>query len=267
MSEYVIRGGVEGKRRLDLLARVLRPTTVEWLARAGVGPGMRCLDLGCGGGHVTADLARVTGPDGGVVGVDSDETILQLAREGVEDAGLANVELRAGDVLAWDEQSSFDVVYARFLVTHVPDPAGVVARMAAAARPGGVVILEDIDYDGVFCRPVSPAFERYRSIFMTLVRQRGGDPTIGPWLVGLLRGAGLGDPELRVVQPVHYRGEGKLGNYITMVNIADRAVADGLLAGQEAEGLLTELLTVTEDEDTVMGWPRIFQVAARRPPA
>jgi hypothetical protein len=134
-------------------------------------------------------------------------------------------------------------------------------------RPGGVVILEDIDYDGVFCRPVSPAFERYRSIFMTLVRQRGGDPTIGPWLVGLLRGAGLGDPELRVVQPVHYRGEGKLGNYITMVNIADRAVADGLLAGQEAEGLLTELLTVTEDEDTVMGWPRIFQVAARRPPA
>ena len=267
MSEYVIRGGVEGKRRLDLLARELRPTTVEWLARAGVGPGMRCLDLGCGGGHVTVELGRITGPDGAVVGVDNDETILQLARESVEEAGLANVELRTGDVLAFDEQSSFDVVYARFLVTHVPDPAGVVARMAAAARPGGVVIVEDIDYDGVFCRPVSPAFEHYRSIFMMLMRRRGGDPTIGPRLAGLLRGAGLEDPELRVVHPVHYRGEGKLGNYVTMVNITDRAVADGLLTGQEAEELLTELLTVTEDEETVVGWPRIFQLAARRPPA
>src|SRR4051794_13737916 len=78
---YAIRGGMEGKKRLDLLAHVLLPTTTELLNRVGLVGGMKCLDVGCGGGHVTILMARIVGPEGRVIGTDTDAEILGLARE------------------------------------------------------------------------------------------------------------------------------------------------------------------------------------------
>ncbi len=80
MSQYVIRGGREGYERLQLLARARRGDTLALLEHVGVPNGARCLDLGCGGGEVTFELARLAGPGGHVVGVDMDEIKLDLAR-------------------------------------------------------------------------------------------------------------------------------------------------------------------------------------------
>ena len=78
---YAIRGGKEGKTRLDLLARVMLPTTMQLLDRVGLIRGMRCRDVGCGGGHVAILIARTVGPEGRVIGTDTDAEILALARE------------------------------------------------------------------------------------------------------------------------------------------------------------------------------------------
>jgi 2-polyprenyl-3-methyl-5-hydroxy-6-metoxy-1,4-benzoquinol methylase len=61
-ESYTIAGGEPGKRRLDLLAEIYRPTTLRLLTDAGLRSGDRCLDLGCGGGHVALDMARIVGP-------------------------------------------------------------------------------------------------------------------------------------------------------------------------------------------------------------
>jgi ubiquinone/menaquinone biosynthesis C-methylase UbiE len=90
---YVIRGGMEGRERLRVLARVMAPTTSTLLARVGVEPTARCLDVGCGGGDVTLALARLA-PEGSVVGIDLDETKLGAAREEADAAGVRNVEFR-----------------------------------------------------------------------------------------------------------------------------------------------------------------------------
>ena len=71
---YLIRGGIAGRERLRVLARVMRPATLALLERAGVTAGLRCLDVGCGGGDVTFDLASLVGITGHVVGVDLDAT-------------------------------------------------------------------------------------------------------------------------------------------------------------------------------------------------
>src|SRR5207244_6989 len=118
-SSYVIRGGVEGKKRLELLARVLWPGTSRLLEQAGLRAGMTCLDLGCGGGDVTLELARWVGPGGRVVGIDLDQTKLDLARASAAGLGLANVELRRGDVAEWREAPRYDLAYCRFLLTHL----------------------------------------------------------------------------------------------------------------------------------------------------
>src|SRR5215207_4252926 len=86
-AHYVIRGGVEGRARLSVLARVMRETTVALLTRLGVGEGLNCLDAGCGGGDVTLELARRVAPGGRVVGVDIDETTLELARREAAELG------------------------------------------------------------------------------------------------------------------------------------------------------------------------------------
>jgi ubiquinone/menaquinone biosynthesis C-methylase UbiE len=113
-TPYIIRGGMEGRERLRLLARVLRPTTLALLDRAGVRAGMRCLDAGCGGGDVTLDLAALVGPGGMVVGIDIDAAKLELARREPADRQVGHVEFRQAGVPAADLGAGFDVAYVRF---------------------------------------------------------------------------------------------------------------------------------------------------------
>jgi ubiquinone/menaquinone biosynthesis C-methylase UbiE len=101
VERYVIRGGRDGYARLQVLARARRADTVELLRRAGLRPGMRCLDLGCGGGDVSFELASLAGAAGSVVGIDMDEVKLALAQEAATERGFANVEFRAGNVNDW----------------------------------------------------------------------------------------------------------------------------------------------------------------------
>ena len=91
MERYVLRGGQWGYDRLKLLARIKRDDTLELLLRAGIRPGMRCLDLGCGGGEVTFDLAAAAGPEGSVIGVDMDAEKLALARESARERGIGEI--------------------------------------------------------------------------------------------------------------------------------------------------------------------------------
>src|ERR1700735_1303489 len=84
-SEYILRGGVEGRERLRILSRIMRPTSLALLQRAGIRPGMACLEIGCGGGDLAFDMARLTGASGTVVGMDFDQKELDLGKKG--DAG------------------------------------------------------------------------------------------------------------------------------------------------------------------------------------
>src|SRR5215471_11167629 len=112
-GSYAITGGVQGKRRLNLLAEIFQPTTLSLLKGAGLRSGDRCLDLGCGGGHVTLDMARITGPDGSVTGTDFDPQIVELARQDAQDAGIGTVDYHVADARV-SGGGPFDLIYARF---------------------------------------------------------------------------------------------------------------------------------------------------------
>jgi len=97
---------------------------------------MKCVDVGCGGGDVTRELARRVTPAGRAVGIDRDTTKLAIAREEARDAGVA-VDYREGDVLTLELAPECDVVYVRFVLTHLGDPEAATARMPpACAREG-----------------------------------------------------------------------------------------------------------------------------------
>jgi ubiquinone/menaquinone biosynthesis C-methylase UbiE len=263
-TDYVIRGGQAGRDRLRVIAHVLWPTTERLLAAAGIAPGMRCLDVGCGGGDVSFAMARLVGPLGAVTSIDRDEAKLQLARDDAAREGLRNVDFRQMNVDDLADEAAYDLVYARFLLSHLLDPGAALRRMVRAAKPGGAIVVEDIDHSGVFGYPPSPAIARYVQFYNEVVRRRGADPEIGPRLPGLFREAGLPDPRVTLAQPVLTKGDGKRVNQITLDNIRSAVVAEGLATDAEITALIAELDRFTEDPDTLVGFPRVYQVWATR---
>jgi 2-polyprenyl-3-methyl-5-hydroxy-6-metoxy-1,4-benzoquinol methylase len=260
MHRYAIRGGKEGKERLNLLARVMLPTTSALLERVGLNRGMKCLDAGCGGGHVALFMAGIVGPEGKVIGTDSDREILALARADAEAANLGNIEFHEMDACEGEWDEDYDLVYARFLLSHLNEPQKCLAALVKACRFSGAIVIEDTDFTGSFCYPPRAAYERYVELYQKVVVRRGGDPNIGPKLPGMLRKAGGENVQLNVFQPTHLQGEEKRMAPVTMERIANTAVSEGLATDTEIRQIISGLNDAAADSETVMSLPRVFQV-------
>ena len=260
-GSYAITGGEQGKRRPDLLAEIMQPTTLRLLAEAGLRGGDRCLDLGCGGGNVSLDMARIVGPDGLAIGVDFDPQIVELARQDATDAGAGNVEYHVADARLFDG-GPFDLIYARFLLSHLSEPGTVLARMRQLAGPGGRIVVEDTDLSGCYCHPHDPANARFVELYTEVVRRGGGDADVGRRLPALALAAGLGDVRSNVFQPVQASGPHKHMTAVTMERIRPAALRYGLAGDPEIDAIIADMHAFARDPATLVGMPRMVQVRA-----
>jgi SAM-dependent methyltransferase len=262
-ATYTIDGGKAGKERLDVLSRVCTPGTNALLDRVGIRRGMQCLDVGCGGGHLSRELAARVGPLGSVVGLDMDDVVLGLAAADAAAEGITNIEFRCCDAGQVDE-ASYDLAYARFLLSHVDDPAGILAKIASALRPGGIAVLEDVDFRGYFCDPPCAAHDRWVELYRATVRRRGGNADLGPSLPGLLQDSGFDQIEVCVSQACGVTGEAKLIPPLTLERIADAVVAEGVAEADDVAATFAELYAYAADPSTLMGMPRVIQTWGKR---
>ena len=262
---YIIRGGIEGRERLRVMSRVLRPATLALLDRVGIRPGMSCLDIGCGGGDVSLDLAGLVGTDGRVVGIDRDQVKIELARQEAQNV-YSNVEFHAADILDNEFSGEFDLVYVRFLLTHLPDPDAALRRIRHVLRPGAILVVVDIDFRGYFCYPENAAFHRYVGLYTQLAQRRGGDPHIGPRLPELLARNGFDKIQFNIIQPAGLEGEVKLLTPITMENMGDSIVAEGLASKDEVDSLTNELYEYAHAPGTISTTPRIAEAWGAKTP-
>ena len=201
LSTYIIKGGEQGQARLAVISRVLAPATKALFDRFEPLAGLSVVDAGCGGGDLSFELAERVGPSGHVVGFDLDETKLAFAREEAARRGLANVEFRKASVLEPWPVSDAAMVNVRFVLTHLAKPEEMLARAWDALAPGGLLVVEDIDYAGKFCDPPNQAFERHAELYIAAAQKRGVDAFIGRRLARLLEGAGFTNVDTSLVQP------------------------------------------------------------------
>lgn len=140
--------------------------------------GQRVLDVGCGPGTITADLARLVAP-GPVIGIDAAEAIVEAAARDYGGAA-GHLSFRTGDVgeLAFDD-GSFDVVHAHQVLQHLADPVGALREMRRVCRPGGVVAARDADYGAMTWFPEVPGLDRWNDLYHRLARANGGEPDAG----------------------------------------------------------------------------------------
>jgi SAM-dependent methyltransferase len=264
-STYIIRGGVEGRERLRILSRVMRPSTLALLHRAGIRPGMSCLEIGCGGGDLAFDMARIVGSAGRVVGTDIDQKKIEIATNEAREQQLTNVEFRFADITQTEPENEFDLIHARFVLTHLVNPAGALAKMHRGLRPGGIIVIEDIDFRGYLCYPDDAALWRYVELYTETVQRRGADANIGPRLPSLLTGAGFENVQMNTVQPAGTEGEVKLISPLTMENIAGAVLDEGLATQAEIDQIVMELYTFARTPGTVGCMPRVVEVWGYQP--
>ncbi|MFE2382957.1 class I SAM-dependent methyltransferase [Streptomyces misionensis] len=156
-------------------------------------PHMRILDIGCGPGTITADLAELV-PDGRVTGVDQAPGVLEQARRTAAARGLDNVDFAVADVHALDyPDDTFCVVHAHQVLQHVGDPVQALREMRRVTRPGGFIAVRDADYAAMTWYPAVPGLDDWLELYERVARANGGEPDAGRRLVSWARAAGLRD--------------------------------------------------------------------------
>src|SRR3954468_3485641 len=142
---YVLGSNEREVARLDGQAAAIAPATALLLQAAGIGAGMRVLDLGTGLGHVAFAVAELVGPEGAVVGVDQGTTVLEIADARRRAAALEQVSFEVGDARTFRDGAPFDAVVMRLLLFHLPDAIDVLRHHLEALRPAGLMVVLDFD--------------------------------------------------------------------------------------------------------------------------
>lgn len=247
--------------RLRIQGEAIAPDAATMLDRIGVGPGWRCLDLGCGPGGITALMSARVGPSGRVVGLDSDQVFLAHARRHAAD----NVEFVAGN--AYGSQlpgGTFDLVHMRFVASTAGNPEVLFKELIRLVRPGGFVAIQEPDMAALNCYPPHPAWERLKAALEGAFSSVGADIRLAQRLFALARHAGLRDVQYRPFI-VGVRSTDPFVDYLpsTVESLRGTILSRGLLSPALLESSLAECRGHLRDPDTVFTTYAVAQVWGR----
>lgn len=255
--------------RLRIQAAAMEFDAGVLLDRIGVGPGWRCLDLGCGPGGILHLLSARTGAPDRVVGLDADPVLLEAARTWLEDQGLAGVVLVERDAYRTGLPSdTFDLVHVRYLAGTAGQPGDLLQEALRLARPGGAVAFEEPDTDTLGCNPSHPAWDRLKAALQDGFAAVGADTRLGKRLYRLFREAGLEDVRYRPFLVGITSGE-PMADYLpaTIESIRPTLIGRGIIGEAELEAALAACRRHLGDPATVSTSFLTAQVWGRKPPA
>ena len=233
-NEYLLGTDDEELRRLGFQHQVWAGEAAAAWERGGFAPGTHILDLGCGPGYATLDLARLVGATGRVTAVDVSARFIAHLQALVATLGVTNVsaEVQDGETLELPPEH-FDGAYARWVLTFVRRPEAVVAAAARTLKPGGRLVIKDYSkYDAVQLAPEHPAFTRGIGAIVRSWYDGGGDPNVSARLPRMMADAGL---EVVSVTPI-----ARIGRPGSALWQWPRRFFDNYLPGLVERGYLTQ---------------------------
>lgn len=264
---YILGNNDAEWKRLQLQHRLWKSTTDQLHQRAGFGPGQQLLDLGCGPGFTTLDLARLVGPTGEVIGRDLDARSLQhLEQLAAQESHVRMRSDHADAAAPIEADGGFDGIFSRWLLCWLPNPEAVLQRCAEVLLPGGKLALFDyLHYGGLELLPKTAAFRHGIDAVEARWRSTGGDPAIGNRLPRLCREAGFEvthqETVVRSVRPTD-----ELWQWPTTFfpGFMAKLVHDGDLSAEGAQGFHAAWRRAEDDPDGLFLTPPIQCLVARK---
>jgi 2-polyprenyl-3-methyl-5-hydroxy-6-metoxy-1,4-benzoquinol methylase len=193
---YALGRAVPELERLARQADYFGDLTAHVLRLAGLSEGMRVLDIGSGAGDVSLLAGQIVGAGGSVRGVDLSADAVERARERAGAAGLSHVTFDVADVTTLEVDEPVDALIGRLVLMYLPDPAVVLRRLAAAVRPGGVVVFHEFDLAGATSAPRCELFEATLELVREGLTRAGAGVRTGLHLGAIFEEAGLGTPTM-----------------------------------------------------------------------
>jgi ubiquinone/menaquinone biosynthesis C-methylase UbiE len=203
--------------------------------------GVSILDVGCGPGTITLDLAERVAP-AAVLGVDAAPAAIEAATEEAARQGRDNVQFRVADVYALDiDDDTFDIVHAHQVLQHLTDPVAALREMRRVCRPGGIVAARDSDYAAMTWFPPVPAMSAWLRMYDAIARSNHAEPNAGRFLLAWAHAAGFtevtpGASTWCYATPEDRTWWGSLwADRITQTAIAEQAVEIGAATAAELD--------------------------------
>lgn len=233
MDSYVLGRSAAETDRLRLQGQVYNRHTDHLLRSAGLAPGMRVLDVGCGVGDVTLAAARLVGTSGEVIGVDADPDLLTVAADRARLSEMDNVSFVRADIPDIPIEGQVDAIIGRLILIHLDDPVGAVRALRRLVRPGGIVTFQDFGI-GHTVRPDAVPLAAKVSGWCRDALRASGHPLLGAGgMVSIFREAGLPISGIAAVTPAAGDPESPLYAYLA-------ATVGAFLPAMVAHGVATE---------------------------
>ena len=220
-------------------------------------PGSTVLDVGCGPGTLTADLARRLGT-GHVIGVDRVEEIVAAARADHPSSDGADLSFEVDDAYALAiGDRSVDIVHAHQVLQHLTDPVGALSEWRRVLRPGGLLAVRDTDFGAMAWGPADPVLEEWLALTHRLTRRNGAQADAGRHLAGWVRAAGYRDLVVTSSNWTFHTAEerawwgGLWADRVTASAFAHHAVEYGLATTEELAAMATAFRRWADDPDGV----------------
>ncbi|RAL60916.1 hypothetical protein DID88_010241 [Monilinia fructigena] len=194
-------------------------------------PTSRILDLGCGPGSITTDVALLI-PRGSIIGLDAGPTVVDIANAKAKELGLSNCSFQVGDVmkLPFDDEK-FDVVYTHQLLIHLPDPVAAIKEMKRVCKVGGFVACRESDMDDAVFYPSAYGLKRSVQVMEAMIREKGSEPQAGKLLGRWAREAGF--EEERVVESYSHLMQPSWKKSLMTGDIGENALRLGIVKSRE----------------------------------
>lgn len=271
-AEYVLGTDTDESVRLGLQHRLWSAAAHEIWETAGLQPGVTVLDIGCGPGYATLDMAQIVGPSGRVIGVDESATFLKQLNDQAKARRLENVDRVLGDVQKLDEvmpksEKTIDFAYARWVFCFLPHPEYVIRGLRRLMKPGARLAVQDyFNYEAMTIAPKNAVFSKVIAAVGKSWRARGGDPDIMGRLPAMLAAAGFRIEHLQVRQRIARPGstlwhwpDSYFNNYVP------RMVETGFLTAAERDEFMALWKSTSEDPNAFMTLPAVYDLVAARP--
>lgn len=262
-KEYIIAGGKTGSERLIKIAKTTWETTRKHILDAGLQKGMKVLDVGCGNGLVTQEMAKIVGKEGEVWGLDFDASIIEIAKN-MDTHNTVNFFELDISTQKINETEKFDFIFVRYVLTHLANPDEVVKKLKKALKPEGILYLEDIDMSGYFCHPPNKAFDKYLNLYKQYTSGKGQNPFIGKELYQKLLDNNFKHIGLQSSNKCFHQGIGKEVAYDTFNAIGPMLIKEKLLTQKEFEEVLSELKEFVSKDEVITSFPRMFHCYGKK---